>query len=144
MASKPAVKELAAASAGAVLPTVVQGFWKGARYIVDTAGKRAGDGPRGCNRRCCLPPLALLPRFKLDQLVGSSCCTAAEFDLEGLRSKLDEQGLAVATAQEASVRSRKALAERTKGGCTDGCMRGGNTLLWGTVCWAAQGPAPVC
>lgn len=27
---------------------------------------------------------------------------------------LDEQGLAVATAQEASVRSRKALADRTK------------------------------
>ncbi|KAL4425119.1 hypothetical protein ABPG77_008224 [Micractinium sp. CCAP 211/92] len=37
-----------------------------------------------------------------------------DFDLEGLRTKLDEQGLAVATAQEASVRSRKALAERTK------------------------------
>ncbi|PRW51060.1 CASP-like [Chlorella sorokiniana] len=37
-----------------------------------------------------------------------------EFDLEGLRSQLDEQGLAVATAQEASVRSRKALADRTK------------------------------
>ena len=41
----------------------------------------------------------------------------AEFDLEGLRAQLDEQGLAVATAQEASVRSRKALADRTKGGC---------------------------
>lgn len=40
----------------------------------------------------------------------------AEFDLEGLRAQLDEQGLAVATAQEASVRSRKALADRTKGG----------------------------
>lgn len=39
----------------------------------------------------------------------------AEFDLEGLRSRLDEQGLAVATAQEGSVRSRKTLAERTKG-----------------------------
>lgn len=65
MAPKPAVKELAATSAGDVLPMVVQGFWK-------------------------------------------------EFDLEGLRTKLDEQGLAVATAQEASVRSRKALAERTK------------------------------
>ncbi|KAI7841244.1 hypothetical protein COHA_005081 [Chlorella ohadii] len=37
-----------------------------------------------------------------------------EFDLEGLRAQLDEQGLAVATAQEASVRSRKALADRTK------------------------------
>ncbi|EFN56705.1 hypothetical protein CHLNCDRAFT_144082 [Chlorella variabilis] len=37
-----------------------------------------------------------------------------EFDLEGLRSKLDEQGLAVANAQEASVKSRRVLAERTK------------------------------
>jgi homeobox protein cut-like len=37
-----------------------------------------------------------------------------EFDLEGLRAKLDEQGLAVAAAQEASVRSRKLLADRTK------------------------------
>lgn len=38
----------------------------------------------------------------------------AEFDLEGLRSKLDEQGLSVANAQEASVASRRVLAERTK------------------------------
>ncbi|KAI3427262.1 hypothetical protein D9Q98_007195 [Chlorella vulgaris] len=37
-----------------------------------------------------------------------------EFDLEGLRSKLDEQGLSVANAQEASVASRRVLAERTK------------------------------
>ncbi|PSC73915.1 Transcription factor CCAAT displacement CDP1 [Micractinium conductrix] len=57
------VKDLA--SAGEVLPTVVQSFWK-------------------------------------------------EFDLEGLRGRLDEQGMAVATAQEGSVKSRKALAERTK------------------------------
>lgn len=63
MDSKRSVKDLA--SAGEVLPTVVQSFWK-------------------------------------------------EFDLEGLRSTLDEQGLAVATAQEASVKARKGLAERTK------------------------------
>lgn len=44
----------------------------------------------------------------------------AEFDLEGLRSKLDEQGLAVANAQEASVKSRRVLAERTKGGSVGG------------------------
>ncbi|KAL4853646.1 hypothetical protein ACK3TF_005368 [Chlorella vulgaris] len=37
-----------------------------------------------------------------------------EFDLESLRSKLDEQGLSVANAQEASVASRRVLAERTK------------------------------
>jgi hypothetical protein len=39
----------------------------------------------------------------------------AEFDLETLRGKLDENGLAIAEKQEASVNSRKQLAERTKG-----------------------------
>ena len=55
----------------------------------------------------CLPTTSCLPPAPPPLL--------AEFDLEGLRSRLDEQGLAVATAQEGSVRSRKTLAERTKG-----------------------------
>ena len=41
---------------------------------------------------------------------------AADFELEELRGKLDEQGLAIAEKQEASVNSRKKLAETTKGG----------------------------
>lgn len=36
------------------------------------------------------------------------------FDLEGLRSSLDERGLAIAAHQDSSVACRKALAERTK------------------------------
>lgn len=35
-------------------------------------------------------------------------------DLEGLRSKLDEQGLGIAERQDAARKSRAALAERTK------------------------------
>ena len=67
--------------------------------------------------RLCAPPL--LPPPPLPQPLEAPFCHfahPAEFDLEGLRTQLDEQGLAVATAQEASVRSRKALADRTKGG----------------------------
>lgn len=68
----------------------------------------AGRAAASACRRC--PPPAPC------RLSSSLLHCAAEFDLEGLRSKLDEQGLAVANAQEASVRSRKALADRTKGG----------------------------
>ncbi len=39
----------------------------------------------------------------------------AEFDLDTLRGKLDEQGLAIAESQEASMKNRKKLAESTKG-----------------------------
>ena len=41
----------------------------------------------------------------------------AEFQLEDLRVQLDEKGLAIAERQEASVMSRKKLAETTKGRC---------------------------
>ncbi|GAB4818452.1 hypothetical protein N2152v2_005498 [Parachlorella kessleri] len=37
-----------------------------------------------------------------------------EFDLDTLRGKLDEQGLAIAESQEASVKNRRKLAESTK------------------------------
>lgn len=40
---------------------------------------------------------------------------AAEFDLDTLRGTLDEQGLAIAESQEASLKNRKRLAESTKG-----------------------------
>lgn len=43
------------------------------------------------------------------------CSYWKEFDLESLRGSLDEQGLKVAENQEGSVKTRKALAERTKG-----------------------------
>jgi hypothetical protein len=39
----------------------------------------------------------------------------AEFDLETLRSRLDEKGLAIAESQETSMKSRKQLSEKTKG-----------------------------
>lgn len=38
-----------------------------------------------------------------------------DFQLEDLRAKLDEKGLAIAERQQASVNSRKKLAELTKG-----------------------------
>ena len=42
----------------------------------------------------------------------------AEFDLETLRSSLDEKGLAIAESQETSMKSRKQLSEKTKGTIT--------------------------
>lgn len=39
----------------------------------------------------------------------------ADFDLEGLKNRLDEQGLAVAENQELSLKSRRKLAETTRG-----------------------------
>ena len=39
----------------------------------------------------------------------------AEFELDGVRSKLDEEGLGIASHQEASVRQRRLLADATKG-----------------------------
>lgn len=49
-------------------------------------------------------PLSLVPVTQL-----------AELDLDGLKSKLDGQGMALAQAQETSLQSRKQLAESTKG-----------------------------
>ena len=70
-----------------------------------------------------------LSQSHLDENKGSRCISlhgpyystvvslgAADFELEELRGKLDEQGLAIAEKQEASVNSRKKLAETTKGG----------------------------
>ena len=38
----------------------------------------------------------------------------ADFDLEAVRAKLDEQGMAIAANQEASIKSRRKLADVTK------------------------------
>lgn len=54
MAPKPAVKELAATSAGDVLPMVVQGFWKGERALKPHSLQ---EWPRCCNC-CCRQPTA--------------------------------------------------------------------------------------
>jgi len=48
--------------------------------------------------------------------------TPAEFDLEAVRATLDEQGMAIAGNQEASLKSRRQLADVTK------------SALWGTPC----------
>lgn len=40
---------------------------------------------------------------------------AADFSLETFRHKLDEQGMSIAENQEQSVKSRKKLAETTRG-----------------------------
>lgn len=135
-----------AAEAVEVLPAVCSAFWKGARpavalYRLLVGCTRRCDGrraarraplprrlppepppppPAGCRSPCCLP---CFPRARLSPL------PPPEFDLEGLRSQLDEQGLAVATAQEASVRSRKALADRTKGEWGRGARNQGGAAL---------------
>ncbi len=44
----------------------------------------------------------------------------AEFSLETFRHKLDEQGMSIAENQEQSVKSRKRLAETTRGTQEDG------------------------
>ena len=45
------------------------------------------------------------------------CSLVAELDLEGFRRVLDEKGLAIAENQEASLRTRRKLAEGTRGWC---------------------------
>ena len=80
------------------------------------------------------PPLDAPPAARRCSLTARHLCPA-EFDLEGLRSKLDEQGLAVAAAQEASVKSRKGLADRTKGGGVGGGWGGGG----GGGGWRSEG-----
>jgi len=39
----------------------------------------------------------------------------AEFELDSFRQKMDEQGMAVAENQESSLKSRRRLAETTRG-----------------------------
>ena len=39
----------------------------------------------------------------------------AEFELDSFRQKMDEQGMAVAENQETSLKSRRRLAETTRG-----------------------------
>ena len=48
-------------------------------------------------------------------LLMSPLSCPADLDLDGLKRKLDAQGMALAQAQEASLKSRKQLAENTKG-----------------------------
>ena len=40
---------------------------------------------------------------------------SAEFELDSFRQKMDEQGMAVAENQESSLKSRRKLAETTRG-----------------------------
>ncbi|KAG7667197.1 putative Protein CASP [Nannochloris sp. 'desiccata'] len=57
------------------------------------------------------------PMFSEDQHVIAPTAVYnywKEFDLETLRSSLDEKGLAIAESQEASMKSRKQLSEKTK------------------------------
>lgn len=52
--------------------------------------------------------------------------TPAEFDLDAVRAKLDEQGMTVAGNQEASLKSRRQLADVTKSALrpeTNSCKR---------------------
>ena len=39
----------------------------------------------------------------------------AEFEMDSFRQKMDEQGMAVAENQESSLKSRRRLAETTRG-----------------------------
>lgn len=48
-------------------------------------------------------------------LLTSATSCPADLDLDGLKRKLDAQGMALAQAQEASLKNRKQLAENTKG-----------------------------
>jgi len=50
-----------------------------------------------------------------NMLTMSSVPANTEFDLETMRGKLDEKGMSIAEYQELSVKSRKHLAEKTKG-----------------------------
>lgn len=85
-------------SGQAVPPNAVYNYWKGA----------ASDA---LLMVCCRTLQWWPNRLFLTAWPG----LLAEFDLETLRGTLDEKGLAIAETQEASVKSRKQLAEKTKG-----------------------------
>lgn len=124
-------------------PQVVAGFWKGeplprslvVRATFQYCRRCIPRRPASSRRRSTAPPppparcLVLCAACSVLDSPLPSTPPLAEFDLEGLRSRLDEQGLAVATAQEASVKSRKALADRTKGACARGLEHGTCMLL---------------
>lgn len=44
-----------------------------------------------------------------------ACTVRADFELDSFRQKMDEQGMAVAENQESSLKSRRRLAETTRG-----------------------------
>ena len=48
-------------------------------------------------------------------LMPETSVDSADFSLETFRHKLDEQGMSIAENQEQSVKSRKKLAETTRG-----------------------------
>jgi hypothetical protein len=77
-----------------ISPTAVYNYWKG--RLQHRAQK------------------VLMCQLKCDQ-THINLLNFAEFDLETLRSSLDEKGLAIAQSQETSMKSRKQLAEKTKG-----------------------------
>lgn len=77
-----------------IAPTVVYNYWKG---MVQHESHKFSNCQLNCDR---------------SQSIFS---TFAEFDLETLRSNLDEKGLAIAESQEMSMKSRKQLSEKTKG-----------------------------
>ncbi len=74
----------------------VASFWKGERRVLDKV-------------------LRSQPQLKSHSSVCMACTMHAEFELDSFRQKMDEQGMAVAENQESSLKSRRRLAETTRG-----------------------------
>ena len=57
-------------------------------------------------------PIIMHCNLRLQRPALLSC--AADFDLEGVRHKLDQEGLSIAENQELSLKSRRGLADTTR------------------------------
>eukprot|EP00873_Tetraselmis_striata_P029350 jgi/Tetstr1/449614/TSEL_036701.t1 len=73
-----------------------------------------GSGAPGAAAAAEKPPHEVVTVANVSSTVMVVCNFWKEFDLEGLRSKLDEEGMAIAENQEASVKKRRELAEVTR------------------------------
>lgn len=84
-------------------------------------------------------------------LITTCCPVNTDFSLEAFRHRLDEQGMSIAENQEQSVKSRKKLAETTRGLCfTDTPSRGPYPAVhmpiqhtWNRECWQCRELAQV-
>lgn len=74
----------------------VASFWKGESRFLDKMFKMSFNSKVLCS-------------------VCMGCTLHAEFELDSFRQKMDEQGMAVAENQESSLKSRRRLAETTRG-----------------------------
>ena len=96
----------------ATLATVAASFWNGEAHGADWQSYMACLVPAQMCTYLHLPPRGLAHSAASTRGVRLGC--PAAFGLDSYRKDLDDRGLAIAEAQEASVKGRRQLADATK------------------------------